>query len=367
MSAAEATQLNTTTADRAPIAIRPRRYRQFGEAEGSTFCLVTNRALLDAFTIEEPGSYLSCMILPFDEGESFEDLLERSIPEQAHILVASPHSFFRSPAPEKIGRRKLMMMACNSTPTSLEAVRYFLDVIERTDPHAQEEFADRFFALGEASEHLEFVDNTYGTYASGTHAKFDHLKDHYEWNQQAGPLQWGGQQLAPAGEISVLPIEILRFDATLRLPINGEVAFRGTPVLHSGSPSFLRDDQARIHAALSCILTHAVIATAENGIISALRATHAAAEPAVKMLEAMFEVDSRYRIIWEIGFGINTALTSLFPGNHAMNEVFGGYGRGALHYGLGLTPFTQYHLDIICPGTQVLGHTGQVLFAGPLS
>jgi hypothetical protein len=265
-----------------------------------------------------------------------------------------------------MGRRKLMMMACNSTPTSLDAVKYFLDVIERTDPQQQEEFADRFFMLGEASEHLEFVDPRYGTYASGTHARFEHLRDHYEWNQQAGLLQWGGQQLAPAGEISVLPIEILRFDATLRLPINGHVAFHGQPVLHSGSPSYLREDQARIHAALASVGNHAVIATTENGIISSLRATHAEAEPAVKMLEAMFEVDSRYRIIWEVGFGINAALKTLLPGNHAMNEVFGGSGRGALHFGLGLTPFTQYHLDIICPGTRVLGHKGEVLFGGPI-
>jgi hypothetical protein len=347
-----------------PVSIRPARYRQFGPAQGCTFCLVTNAALIDQFNIEETGDYDRFIVVPFDRGDSFEDLLDRVIPEPANVLIASPNAFFQSPAPDKIGRRKLMMMACNSTPTSMEAVEYFLDVIERTDPEFQQDFADRFFALGEASEYLEFVDDAYSTYATGSHATFQHLSDHYEWNQQAGPLEWGGQQLAPAGEISVLPVDILQFDARLRLPISGDVAFRGQPVLHSGTPSHLREDQARIHAALACVGDHAVIATVHNGVIERLRATQPDAEPALKMLKAMFEVDSRYRIIWEVGFGINTALTTLLPGNHAMNEVFGGSGHGALHYGLGLTPFTQYHLDIICPGTRVLGHKGQLLFGG---
>ena len=107
-----------------------------------------------------------------------------------------------------------------------------------------------------------------------------------------------------------------------------------------------------------------MIASVRNGIIENLRATDAEGESAVAMLEAMFEVDSRYRIIWEIGFGINMALTRPLPGNHAMNEVFGGTGCGALHYGMGLTPYTQYHLNIICPGTSVVGVGGQVLFGG---
>src|SRR5947209_6093117 len=115
------------------IAIRPCRYRQFGPSEGCVFCLVTNSALLGTFLIEELGPYADCLVVPYDEGDSFEDILRRCIPESAHILVASPYCFFRSPTPETLGYRKLMMMACNSTPTSPEAVRYFLDVIERTD------------------------------------------------------------------------------------------------------------------------------------------------------------------------------------------------------------------------------------------
>jgi hypothetical protein len=344
------------------IAIRPARYRQFGDASGCAFWLVTNHALKEAFRIEEASGYAEVRIAGCDSSEEFLELLATRMPEPAHVLVILPHSFFYSPPPARIGRRKLMAMACNSTPTSLETIAYFLDVIERTDPAAQQAFADRFFTLGEASDHLEFVDVRNQTYAQGTHATFEHLSDHYEWNQQAGPLDWGMQQLAPAGEISVLPVQILRFDAALRLPINGELAFHGQPVLHAGTPSFTREDQARIHERLATMGAHAVVATVRNGVVDGLRATHPDATPAVEMLEALYTVDSRFRIIWEVGFGINTALRALLPGNHAMNEVHGGSGFGALHYGMGLTPFTQYHLDIICPGTSVLGKDGALLF-----
>jgi len=49
----------------------------------------------------------------------------------------------------------------------------------------------------------------------------------------------------------------------------------------------------------------------------------------------------------EIGFAHNVTL-QLLDGNHAMNEVYGGLNEGSdgcLHWGLGLTPYTQYHLD----------------------
>src|SRR5207249_6300741 len=71
------------------------------------------------------------------------------------------------------------------------------------------------------------------------------------------------------------------------------------------------------------------------------------------------DVCSSDLIIWEIGFAINTFL-DILPGNHAMNEVFGGT-RGCLHWGLGLTPFTQYHIDMICPNTLVLNSNSEVL------
>ncbi len=341
------------------LAIRPGRYRQFRSSEGCTFCLVTNSDIVDRFLIEDNGSYTDYRTINYDHEGSFEEILREEIPECSHVFVVSPNTFFRSPNPKVLGsKRKLLAMACNSTPTPLEAIEHFLGVIERTDPQAQIAFAERFFKLGQASERLEIVDERYGT-----RAIFNHLDDSYEWNLQAGFLEWGEQQISPSGEISVLPADIWDFNPKLRLAINGEIVLQGLPILHSGEPSYLREDQARIFNQLQQIEHHALITSVEQGIVKSLRATHLDAEPAAEMLEAMFAVDSRYRIIWEVGFALNTSL-DLLRGNYAMNEVYGGT-NGVLHFGLGLTPYTQYHLDLICPRTLVYGEDGKLLLGSP--
>jgi hypothetical protein len=337
------------------ITIRPHRYRQFGLSESSTFCLVTNSAIAGNFLIEENGSYKAYLIITYDKGDDFEDILQYQIPEPAHILVISPEYLFSSPDPKKVGQKhKLAALACNSTPTSLEAVAHFVDVMEKTDPNEQQSFAERFFTIAETSEQLKIIDEFYGTTAT-----FEHLNENYQWFEQAGFMDWGSQQLVPSGEISVLPLAHGKYSAEQRLAVNGELIFKGRPILHSGKPSFLREDQQRIYQKLSGLNKHALVVKVEDGVINEIRATHLDAQPAAEMLESMFEVDSRYRLIWEIGFGINTQLEML-PGNVGMNEVYGAK-HGAIHWGLGLTPWTQYHLDIICPNTKVLSETGEFL------
>jgi hypothetical protein len=341
------------------VRIDPGKLSQLGEAVGSTFCLVTNPQLVEEFTVVRDAPYDDFMTVTLSEGDRFEDLLEKVIPEPAHILVISPHQFFQSPDPELLGgRRKLMAMACNSTPTTIREIRHFLGVMERTSASDQSAFSDTFFELAEEATHLEYVDRRHGT-----RAVLEHLSDGLVWNQQAGPLDWGEQQIVPSGEISVLPIEITDFHEDLHLPLEGEIVLRGYPILHNGTPSFSRTDQARVHGELSAMREHAVKATVVRGRITALEALSPGAAPAVRMLEHMFAVDSRYRIVWEIGHALNTSL-DMMPGNHAMNEVYGGT-EGCLHIGLGLTPFTQYHLDMIVPDTRVLSSKGPALIGHP--
>jgi len=342
------------------IRVDPKNLSQFGPAVGSAFCLVTNPEIKDAIEIVQDAPYEEYLTFELGPEDRFEDILEKQIPEPAHVVVISPERFFQSPDDEQLGaQRKLIAMACNSTPTSLATIRHFLGVMERTSAQAQGEFCDVFFEKAEATESLVYVDERYDT-----RAELDHLKDGLVWNQQAGPLDWGEQQIVPSGEISVLPIEITDFHEDLRLPLDGEIVIRGYPILHNGTPSFSRSDQARMHAQLSAMNSHGIRCTVQKGQITETRALDEGAVPAVEMLEHMFAVDSRYRIVWEIGHAMNVSL-DILPGNHAMNEVYGGE-RGCLHWGLGLTPFTQYHLDIISPGTTVLGGTsGDVLLGTP--
>ncbi|MEM5339392.1 hypothetical protein [Paraburkholderia azotifigens] len=337
------------------VTIDPSRIRAFGPATDTHFMVVTNRSLIDNLLIEENGGYSSYCKILFETGQSFASLLQEQIPPRAHVLVVSPDVFFQSPSQELIGaHRKLLAMACNSTPTDIDAISHFLQIIENTDPAKQQRHIDRFFQLGEQAAYLEFVDEQ-----NGAVARFDHLDESYLWSEQAGTLNDGEQQLAPSGEISVLPLRIQDFDENLRLDFNGTIALKGTPILHNGTPSFLRSDQARLHGSLASMESEPVLATVENGVITAISATRGSGNPALAALQALFDVDSRYRILWEIGFGINTE-NRILPGNHAMNETYGG-SAGAIHFGIGLTPYTQYHLDIICPNTVVKTNGGDYL------
>jgi hypothetical protein len=342
------------------VRIDPTKLDQFGATAGSTFCLVTNPGLDEVFEVSTNADYDDYRTITFGPADHFEDVLEKRVPEPAHVLVISPDHFFQSPDDSLLGgQRKLMAMACNSTPTTLPVIRHFLGVMERTSSAEQQAFSDGFFDRAEEADVLEYLDT-----ANGTRAVLDHLREGLVWNQQAGPLDWGEQQIVPSGEISVLPIEITDFHEDLRLPLEGEIVLRGYPILHSGTPSFSRADQARVHAELATMRTGGVRCTVEEGRITRTRAMHPDAQRSVDMLEHMFAVDSRYRIVWEIGHALNTSL-DILPGNHAMNEVYGGT-QGCLHWGLGLTPFTQYHLDIISPGTSVVGGTtGAVLIGTP--
>jgi|HubBroStandDraft_1064217.scaffolds.fasta_scaffold01131_6 hypothetical protein len=341
------------------LTIDPTKLRQFGDSQGSVFCLVTNHGLEDEITVVKSGEYDDYRTVLLEPGEHFEDILEKRIPEPAHVLAVSPNAFFESPSPEALGpRRKVMGMACNSTPTSLDVIHHFLGIMEKTSPVEQDEFSDKFFDRLESAEYLVYVDEK-----RGTRATLQHLDENLVWNQQAGSVDWGEQQIMPSGEISVLPIEITEFDEALHLPLEGEITIRGYPILHSGTPSFSRTDQARIHQRLTSLYGHAVVARVENGTIVDLRPATPDGQSAVTMLANMFEVDSRYRIVWEMGHALNTSLDILL-GNHAMNEVYGAT-EGCLHWGLGLTPYTQYHLDIISPDTTVYTDNGELVLGTP--
>jgi hypothetical protein len=338
------------------VVINPSKIKTLGLPVDTHFCLVTNTTINDQITIVEEGGYLTYSKVFFEPGQSFETLIKERIPTRAHVLVISPHVFFRSPPQEALGKqRKLMAMACNSTPTDIDAIKHFVKIIEDTDPEVQQAMANKFFEIAEQAQYLEFIDEVNQTYA-----RFEHLDENYLWNEQAGILNDGEQQLAPAGEISVLPLEILDFDDSLRLNFTGSIALNGPAILHGGNASqYSRLDQIRLYQSLNTMADAAVIAEVEQGIITHIHAKSEQSAAACQVLNNMFNIDSRYRILWEIGFGINTA-NKILTGNHAMNETFGNT-AGAIHFGLGITPFTQFHLDTICPNMKVLTNTGQYL------
>ncbi|HEX7843310.1 MAG TPA: hypothetical protein VF469_37820 [Kofleriaceae bacterium] len=325
-----------------------------GPPEGS-FYVVTNPELIGEIELTRDSGYRDCRVIPWPVGQTFEQLLAAEIPEQACVVVLSPGRFFRSPP--DIGRRKVMVFACASTPTSLDVLGEFIAAAGRVAPDKEESRAIKFFERARAAELLRIEDPQ-----ARTRARFWHLDDSYEWHQQAGPLAWGDQQIVPSGELSATPGDIMEFDGSRRLTITGTLALHGAVIVHGDATVDLAD-QARIHAALDALTRHPVIATLELGEILELRAADAGGQVAVDMLEELFRGDSRYRIVQEIGFGINDSF-EIAPGNVGMNEPYGG-AHGVVHFGVGLTPDTRYALTFLAPHSVVFGQGDEVLIGDP--
>ncbi|HVF06715.1 MAG TPA: hypothetical protein VNA20_17900 [Frankiaceae bacterium] len=332
------------------------RLTSFGDAGESVFCLITSPELTDRFAVTPGPRYGTAQVIPFAGTADFAEFLATSVPQRADLLVVLPNVYFRSPTPAELGpHRKLAVMAVTSTPSSLESIAHFIRMGERTDPAAQERLADSIFSRGRRAERLVFVDEDYGT-----SAVFDHLAEELQWHEQGGYLDWGQQQLFPSGEVSVLPVDVFGQDVDRTFALDGEIALRGCPVVHSGTPSFLPADQERIFRNLASMRDAAVVVTVRDGVAVEFEATGEAARPAARTLAALADVDSRFGTLLEIGFGLNTGI-ELFPGNSAMNEVYGGV-AGTIHFGFGLIPYTQYHIDLICPGTRVVDERGEPVF-----
>ena len=326
---------------RTMITLTPEKIPNFGDANNANFILLTTRSLMPQFGLATQGCYSSYNILPIEE--SLTATVEQ-LDENSHILVIAPDLLIKSVEPEKVGQRKIAVMATNSTPTSLEAIEYFIAAMEKTDTELQQQKTERFFARLERSEGLSFINPRYETKA------YLELKPEDEWHEQLGSLSYGQQQIIPSGEISVLPLTHGQFNPQTRLKLNGQVVFDGRPIVHTGQHCD-RLKQARLFAKLEVLERSPLIATIENGSIVRLETTQANAREAAMALNNLLEADCNYSVVWELGFGINTSFT-LYPGNIAMNEVFGG-DEMVLHVGLGLTTATEFHLDLLCPGTQI--------------
>ncbi|MFC4591369.1 hypothetical protein [Sphaerisporangium corydalis] len=353
------------------IMVKPAAFRQFG-APADTFCLVTDADLADDFLLDESGgshgtygarSYRDSRIVPVEAGRPLDSVLTDDIPASADVVVIRRRAFLSSPEAELIGAgRRIVVMPCASTPVTVENIRYFLGVVERTDPSAQAKRADQFFEAVEESGGLRFADD-----ARSTACQFDPTGGDYVWNQQAGYLGPGEQQIAPAGELSVLPIEITDFDPDRGLALDGTLTLRGPAIVHAGYDEALVEPQARLYERLAPLERHPVLLDVRDGVITGVRGADTAAPTAglVAAFEELLTEDPRYRTIWELGFGINTDMRTV-PGNCGLNEPFGATG-GAVHIGVGLTPFTRFALTFLCPDTVVTDSSDTiVLGSGPL-
>lgn len=334
--------------------VDPDRLPQFG-AHSSAFCLVTTADREADFKVLPAASYCSSTVMLLHATQTLESLLAYGqVPDDADVLVVCPDRFLTSPTERAIGQRRISVLPCGSTPTTDQRIKYFLDVLHGSDVSRQEQFCAQ---LADALEHTAMVHLE--DVVHGTAATFQVSSD-YEWNQQAGIIAPGEQQVAPPGEFSALPTGINTFDATRRLYLDGSLTVVGPPIVHRADRDGLLATQARLFAALDTTRTAPLRLDVEGGVITDWRALDRSAEPAAEGLFELFDLGEHYRIIWEFGIGCNEAIEPQ-PGNCGLNEMYGSE-AGVLHFGLGLTPTTDYAITLSCRQTCGLDDAGRRLF-----
>lgn len=339
-----------------PLELTTSDFDQFGEPV-ETFCLITSEQHGEPLSLLPGDGNSRVLHLTLPPGTRLGELIERSVPEDAHVLAVCPGQFLDSPTAQELGGRRLAVLPAGSTPLTDEHVRYFLRTAARTDVAQHAKVAEEFFDLVGDSDRLTIVDD-----ASGTEAEFDHTVGDCVWNQQAGVLEAGDQQIFPSGKLSVTAAEITTFEPEARLRgLNGDLTLRGWPIVHRHQDPADGADQQRLFEALSPLVANAVTLHVAAGSIEGVTPQTPGAASAAVELEKLLTDDPRYRVIWELGFGINTT-TEIIPANCGPNEVYGAT-SGVVNLGVGITPATRFALAFLCPrsslvtsdGTAVLG------------
>lgn len=340
------------------ITLNPLDFRAFGEVtEKNDFVLVTNDSISENFELVDEGRYGNLSVISYDDSQQdFSSFLEEHTKDCSHVLTVCPDSLITSVPREVLQRRKLLIMACRSGKTPMEGIKHFLELAGKMDVEAIQASSDALFNKGQDSEQLVLVDQLHNLACT-----FNHLNEDYEWHEQVGYLEEGDQQVFPSGEVACFLVPLY----TDQLPdrqfdLNGKLVMTGPAVVQSGPPSFLLEDQLNIYQELEMAKNGGVELDVVQGRIVGYRAIDESAEPAVEMLNHLFAVDSRYRNIYEVGFSMNNSVR-LWPGNTAMNEVWGENG-GNIHIGIGMLPYTQYHIDIFCANTVVKNDRGDIIF-----
>lgn len=341
------------------FVVHPDRHQEFG-TPGETFLLLTQADRAGDFTLAPSTRYGRQAVGTIEAGESLGDVLRSGrCPAEADIFVVCPDRFVVSPEPAMLGpHRRLAVMPCGSTPVTDAQVAYFLRVIESTDPVTLAVRADRLFgALGETP----YVWLT--AQREGTSATFV-ISGDYEWAQQAGPLGPGEQQIAPSGAASASPTGLYRSGTSQRFDLNGALTLLGAPIVHRGDDPGCVEEQAALFKDLDALRDSPVILTLTGGQVTDVRPTEPAGKGAVAALAELYAADEAYRVVRELGIGLNPVLRQQ-PGNCGLNEMFGA-NNGVVHLGFGLTPTTRYALTFTCASTVMTDETGNAI-AGPAS
>jgi hypothetical protein len=332
----------------------------FGPPAGVGFTLLVSPDLAGLIEVVDRDRYSNTCV----EIMSPNDLPEiiESLSGPSHVLCVTSDERFVSP---RYGRRnvKLGVVPLYSTQPSFGKLKGMLELLQSLDYTTQDAASDQLVRALDGTNRLELRDERFAAKAwldvwSGP--------NQLHFFKQAGPLPWGGQCVLPSGEVSLLTDPHGAFSTERTFALSGTLVLDGTPIVHRGmcpcQISRARQcpaaggersgvqtcpaEHSELFARLATLRHSPVEVSLTGGEIDGLRCL-GPDTTASHCLTELFERDASYRKVHEIGFGLNSPKTGAAGENYLPNEMVKG-----MHFGLGLTPFTAFHLDFTVQHTR---------------
>ncbi|MFF5056672.1 hypothetical protein ACFY1S_26170 [Micromonospora sp. NPDC000663] len=253
-----------------------------------------------------------------------EDEFEHLMDEDAETFKLGAISYFSS----------------GFTPESLSR---YLQIITATDYESELAVESRFLSMVEDAEALVLTTPSLDARCVFRHQETEH------WFSLHGPLRFGDQTVLPTGELSTLADGSGAYDPASRLPIDGEIVFKGSPIIHRGDRSVSAEHTADTYRRLAPMEDLPVVAHVRNGFIHDFTSPVPEARRLRDTFEALVTAEPLYRKIHEFGFGTHPGCANRLRSNFHPNERWPG-----IHIGLGLGGFTPFHIDLALTEVHVL-------------
>ncbi len=330
----------------------------FNNLNDRNFLLIISKKAQEAnVSLQKSNPLLKEELMIINEA-NINKILSTEQAQNTDILYI-PFGFTNRPFPTPKGldcNSRLIQLICreDKLETSAEMLFDHLNRLEKIDIQQQIKLGDSYFInvskLTDQST-MEFINEQFNTRAI--------LKwGDYAVNKFYGYLELGETSIAPSGEINISPSDAtpknmhkLLFNSPPYLNLHGDIVLKGHVVLgrHAPIPYAINSDMKKLHGKLSTLKNGAIKLTLDNGRVTQMKLLTKQAEPAYRVIDALFTIDDRYRLLIEIGYSLDT-VNKPSAYNNIANEFYG-YENGSLHFGFGSNA-NNYHFDIVCPHTK---------------
>lgn len=344
------------------ICINPDKLVYFQERECRDFYLIIPKEASQYFNLLPSKKYRTSNIIHSENFVDIDDILLNKIEKNSDVFLI-PMQIFSRPFPKNTSisnTMRVIVLACSNSYHSICEINHFISMCYQANPQKQIEFSNQYFATLERANSSELLIENNITNHTATLL----IDDHITFNEIYGFVNKGKQQLVPNGEIALFSTKSPQEDKTgqhSKLKLNGTIVLNGRPLVQQQAPSpyVIPELINQIYQELQDIELYPIELQIKDGVISELRPLNNHSSRGLNMLQSLFQVDSRLRILTEIGCAFNTALIP-YPGNSAMNETYSTE-RGSVHFGIG-NRNTLYHIDFVSPATRI--RVGQKILIG---